>query len=47
MLIGKQWIGLALIAFGVGMILAIVLQSVLCRFLIGTICICVGCVCMK
>ena len=47
MLRQKECLGLALAAFGVGLVLAIVLQSLLCRFLLGTGCILAGCFLLK
>ncbi len=43
----KECTGVALTAFGAGMILSVLLQSGLCPVLIGIGCIIAGMVCMK
>ncbi len=46
MLRRKECIGLALTALGIGLLLAIALDGLLCRFLLGTGCVMAGCLCM-
>ncbi len=43
----REALGLALMAFGAGMILAVLLQSGLCPLVIGTAAVIVGCVLLK
>ncbi len=43
----KECVGTALAAFGVGMILSVLLQSGLCPVILGACCIVAGCVCLK
>ncbi len=43
----KECIGAALAAFGVGLILSVLLQSGICPVLLGIGCIIAGAVCLK
>lgn len=43
----KECMGMVLAAFGVGLILAVLLQSGLCPVILGIVSIIAGCICMK
>lgn len=43
----KECVGVALAAFGAGMILAVILQSGICPLMVGIGCIIAGGICLK